>query len=127
MARLALTFGAVALTLAAIGLYGVLSYGVARRTSEIAIRLALGAQRRDVMVLILREGTAVVIAGLLAGGGVAWMATRLIASRLHGIELQDPITLALAVGLLLAVALLACVLPARRASKLDPIQALHQT
>ena len=124
-AQLAVVFGAVALTLAAIGLYGVLSYGVARRTGEIAIRMALGAPSDRVLSMILRETVGLVIVGLVAGGGLAFWASRLIGSRLHGVAPQDPLTLALAIGLLLAVALSAAYLPARRASRVDPATVLH--
>jgi predicted permease len=125
-ARLAVVFGCVALTLAAIGVYGVLSYDIARRTGEIAIRIALGAQPGGVISMILRETTGLVSAGLALGGGLAYAASRLIDSRLYGVAPQDPLTLALATGLLLLVALSAAYLPAQRASRLDPIAALRQ-
>jgi predicted permease len=125
-AQLAVVFGCVALTLAAIGLYGVLSYGIARRRGEIAVRIALGAQPGRVIAMILGETIGLVIAGLALGGGLAYAATRLIASRLYGVAPQDPFTLALAAGLLVAVALSAAYLPARRASRLDPMAALRQ-
>jgi predicted permease len=125
-AQLAVVFGCVALTLAAIGVYGVLSYDIARRTGEIAIRIALGAQPGGVISMILRETTGLVSAGLALGGGLAYAASRLIDSRLYGVAPQDPLTLALATGLLLLVALSAAYLPAQRASRLDPIAALRQ-
>jgi predicted permease len=126
IARLALAFGVVALVLAAIGLYGVLSYGVARRTSEIAVRIALGARPARVIAMILRETTGVVALGVLAGGAFALATTRFIArGTLFGIEPRDPATFALAVAVLLAVAGLAAYFPARRASKLEPIAALR--
>ena len=125
-AQLAVVFGCVALTLAAIGLYGVLSYGVAGRTGEIAIRIALGAQSGRVIAMILRETIGFVSAGLALGGGLAYAASRLIDSRLYGVAPQDPLTLALATGLLLLGALSAAYLPAQRASRLDPIAALRQ-
>jgi ABC-type antimicrobial peptide transport system permease subunit len=124
-ARLAIVFGIVALTLAAIGLYGVLSYGIARRTSEIAVRIALGAQRGRVVSMILGETSLLVGAGLLAGGGLAYAATQLIGSRLYGVAPQDPLTLAAAIAALVLVALGATYLPARRASRLDPVVALR--
>ena len=124
-ARLAVAFAAVALTLAAIGLYGVLSYGVARRTSEIAIRIALGAQPRRVITMILGETALVVAAGLVAGVGLAYAASRLVDSRLYGVAPRDPVTFALATSLLLVVALVAAYLPARRASRLEPTAALR--
>ncbi len=125
-AQLAVAFGAVALALAAIGLYGVLSFGVARRTGEIAIRIALGAQSRGVIAMILRETVGLIVAGLALGGGLAYLASRLIGSRLYGVAPQDPLTIALATGLLLLVALSAAYLPAQRASRLDPMVALRR-
>jgi predicted permease len=125
-AQLAVVFGCVALTLAAIGLYGVLSYGIARRKGEIAIRIALGAQPGGVISMILRETTGLVSVGLALGGGLAYAASRLIDSRLYGVAPQDPLTLALATGLLLLVALSAAYVPAQRASRLDPIATLRQ-
>jgi predicted permease len=125
-ARLAVVFGCVALALAAIGLYGVLSYGVARRTSEIAIRLALGAQRGRVVAMILRETMRVVGLGLAVGGALVYSASRLIGSRLYGVHPHDPLTLVVATGLLLFVSVVAAYLPAQRASRLDPMTALRQ-
>jgi ABC-type antimicrobial peptide transport system permease subunit len=103
----------------------VLSYGVARRTSEIAIRIALGAQPRRVIAMILGETTLVVATGLAAGVGLAYAASRLVDSRLYGVAPRDPVTFALATSLLLVVALVAAYLPARRASRLEPTAALR--
>ena len=125
IARLALAFGLVALALAAIGLYGVLSYGVARRTSEIAVRIALGARPARVIMMILRETANVVTIGILAGGALAVAASRFIAGTLFGVEPRDPATFAVAVAVLLAVAGCAAYVPARRASKLEPVAALR--
>jgi predicted permease len=125
-AQLAVVFGCVALTLAAIGLYGVLGYGIARRKGEIAVRIALGAQPGRVVAMILRETIGTVIAGLALGAGLAYVASRLIDSRLYGVAPQDPPTMVLAAGLLVLVALGAAYLPARRASRLDPMAALRQ-
>jgi predicted lysophospholipase L1 biosynthesis ABC-type transport system permease subunit len=125
IARLAFAFGAVALTLAAIGLYGVLSYGVARRTSEIAVRIALGARPSRVIAMIVRETAGVVAVGVLAGGVLASVASRFIAGNLFGVAPQDPPTFTLAVAVLLVVAGIAAYLPARRASKLEPVAALR--
>jgi ABC-type antimicrobial peptide transport system permease subunit len=125
-AQLAMVFGLVALVLAAIGLYGVISYNVARRTGEIAVRIALGARSGRVVSMILRETAGIVVGGLIVGGGLAYVGSRLIESRLYGVPPQDPVTLAAATGTLLAVALGAVYVPARRASTLDPIVALRQ-
>ena len=126
IARLAIVFGTLALGLAAMGLYGVLSYSVTRRSSEIAIRLALGAQSRGVVTMILRESVWLVAGGLAVGGVLAYLAPRLMASRLYGVSPEDPITFAVATGTLLLVAFVAAYLPARRASRADPLAALHQ-
>ncbi len=126
IAQLAIVFGLVALALAAIGLYGVLSYGVARRAGEIAIRIALGSQPSNVVAIILRETLGLLATGLAIGAALAWAAVGLIHSRLYGVAPQDPLTLAAAAALLMSVALFAAYLPARRASRLDPITALRQ-
>jgi predicted permease len=126
MAQLAVVFGAVALALAAIGLYGVLACGIARRTAEIGIRIALGARPGRVIGMILRETAGVVAVGLGIGGIIAYGASSVIASRLYGIAVQDPATLTLATLTLVAVALGAAFVPAHRASKLNPIMALRQ-
>ena len=125
-AQLAVVFGGVALTLAAIGLYGVLSYGVSRRTGEIAIRIALGAQAGRVISMILRETLGLVAAGLVLGALLAYAAAYVIDSRLYGVAPQDPATLWLAAALLLLVALVAAYLPAHRASRVEPIAALRR-
>jgi putative ABC transport system permease protein len=118
-------FAGAALLLAAIGLYGVISYSVAQRTRELGIRIALGAQRSDVLRLILRQGMTLVAAGVIFGIGASLGLTRLIASLLYGISASDPITFFLLSAALVLVALIACWLPARRASAVDPIVALH--
>jgi predicted permease len=125
LARLSFAFGAVALVLAAIGLYGVLSYGVARRTNEIGIRKALGAQHGTVIAMILRETGWLLALGLIAGSALAAAALRLIASRLYGLAATDPIAFASALVLLSIVAGLAAWLPAWRASRVDPLVALR--
>jgi predicted permease len=125
-AQLAAAFGCVALVLAAIGLYGVLSHGIARRTREIAVRIALGARPGTVVWMILRETAGVVAAGLAAGLVLTWAGSSAVHGLLYGVAPRDPLTLAAAAGLLLLVALCAAYAPAGRASRLDPMAALRQ-
>jgi predicted permease len=125
MAMLSGFFGMLALLLASIGLYGILSYGVASRTNEIGIRMALGAQRRDVFWLILREALLLVIAGVAVGLPLIFAVARLASTLLFGLTGADPVSLLLAAMLMLAVALLACWIPARRATKVAPMTALR--
>jgi predicted permease len=126
IARLAMVFGITALALAAFGIYGVLSYGVSRRSDEIAIRLALGAKVGGVVWMILRESLWLVLGGIAVGGVLAFYAPRIIASRLYGIAPEDPLTFVLATLALLLVAVGSAYWPARRASRVDPMIALHQ-
>ncbi|MCU1267444.1 MAG: hypothetical protein JWM21_3762 [Acidobacteria bacterium] len=118
-------FAAVALVLTIVGLYGVMSYSVAQRTNEIGIRMALGAQTRDVLGLIVSQGFKLVMLGLAIGLVGAFALMRLIASLLFGVTTKDPITFAAVAVLLGFVALLACYIPARRAARVDPMEALH--
>jgi putative ABC transport system permease protein len=118
-------FGLVALVLAATGIYGVLSGSVAERTREIGVRLALGAQRREVLALILRQGVRLTISGVGLGLLMAWAVTRWLTTLLYSVSATDPWIFGGVALLLSAVALLACYLPARRATKVDPLVALR--
>ncbi len=108
-----------------IGLFGLMSYNVARRTNEIGIRMALGAQRQDVVQMVLRESLIMVAVGTVIGISAALAAGRLVATMLFGLAPHDVVTIAVAIGVLVAVSLLAGYLPARRASRVDPMVALH--
>jgi ABC-type antimicrobial peptide transport system permease subunit len=118
-------FATFALTLAAVGLYGVMSYMVAQRTQEIGIRMALGAQRNDVLRLVVRQGLTVAAIGILLGSAGAFALRRTMANFIFGVTATDPATFAGVALLLLCVSFLACVLPARRAAKVDPMEALR--
>jgi predicted permease len=125
IARLFGLFGALGLMLACIGLYGLLSYDVTRRTREIGIRTALGAQRRDVLLLVLRQGFLLVIVGVTLGAAAAVGVTKLLESLLYDVRPTDPFTFTLTAALLIAVGLIASSLPARRATRVDPMTALR--
>ncbi|MEO6568735.1 MAG: FtsX-like permease family protein, partial [Opitutaceae bacterium] len=118
-------FSALALTLAALGLYGVIAYSVVQRTQEIGIRMAVGAQRRDVLELILRGGLKLVVTGVALGLVGSFALTRFLRSQLYGVSAQDPATFAAIAMLLIVVAALACLFPAFRATKVDPMIALR--
>jgi putative ABC transport system permease protein len=126
LATLSGFFGALALLLATIGLYGVMSYNVARRRNEIGIRMALGAEQSRVLRMVLREVALLIGIGLMIGLIAALATTRFVESFLYGIKSTDPMTLSLAAGVLAFVAALAGYLPARRASRLDPMAALRE-
>jgi predicted permease len=125
MARLSTVFGLLALTMAAIGIYGVLAFSVTRRTAEIAIRVSLGAMPGEIMRLVLRDGLAPAAVGAAIGLLASWGLTKLIATLLFGVTALDPITYIAATLLLLAVAMLACYVPARRATRVSPVVALR--
>jgi predicted permease len=118
-------FGLLALSLAAVGLYGVMAYVVSQRTRELGIRMSIGARRRDVFALILGQGLILSVIGVLGGLLVALAVTRLTAHLLYGVSTTDPITFTLVAFLLFGVALIACYFPARRATKVDPLIALR--
>ena len=118
-------FGGLALLVAAIGLFGLMSYNVTRRTTEIGIRMALGAQRDTVLHMVLRESLVLVAVGVVAGVAAAFASGRFIATLLFGLEPSDVSTMALAVAVMVAVSMLAGYLPARRAARLDPMLALR--
>jgi putative ABC transport system permease protein len=113
------------LFLAALGLYGVMAYSVAQRTGEIGIRMALGAQKADVLMLVQRQGLMLVTIGLGIGIAGALALTRLMSTLLFRVQATDPVTFVLVAGVLIAVSLMACLVPARRAAKVDPIVALR--
>jgi predicted permease len=119
-------FGGLALLLACIGVYGILAYSVSRRTSEVGVRMALGAHRKDVLRLIFRESLGMVVSGVLLGSVGALVAARLLAQWVTAVRSAEPVAFVLMIVLLVAAALLASFLPARRASHLDPVVALRQ-
>ena len=118
-------FGALALALAAIGLFGILAYSVAQRTHEIGIRIALGARGDDVVRMIVVQGMRPAVLGLLLGLGAALSLGRVVAGLVYGVGASDPMTLAATSVLLMAIAALAAFVPARRAARVDPIVALR--
>jgi putative ABC transport system permease protein len=118
-------FGLLALILASVGIYGVLSYSVTQRTSEIGIRMALGAQSQQVLKLVLRQGMLLAAVGVLVGLAAALPVTRFASTLLYGVSVWDPVTYISITLLLMAVAFLACYVPARRATRIDPLVALR--
>jgi predicted permease len=127
-AKLLALFGLIAQQLAAIGLYGVMAYAVSQRTQEIGIRMALGADRRRVLMMVVRQGMTLTVFGIAIGLAVAYVLMKYLQSltgMLFGVEARDPATFAFIAALLGTVALLACWIPARRATKVDPLEALR--
>ena len=118
-------FGALGLLLAALGIYGVVAYSVGRRRREIGVRLALGAQIADVLMLVLRQGIHIVAIGLILGLVGAYAASRILRSFLYNVDPTDPLTFVGVVSVLVVAAIVACWIPARQATKVDPVQTLR--
>jgi ABC-type antimicrobial peptide transport system permease subunit len=125
IAHLLESFAALALMIASVGLYGLLSFAVAQRTREIGLRIALGAPQSNIFKLILRRALLLVVAGLTIGGALAWFAVRFASSYIYGVRAHDGLTFSAVILVLAAVSFLAAWLPARRATKVDPILALR--
>ena len=125
MAKLSGFFGLLAALIAAVGLYGVMSYLVARRTNEIGIRIALGARKRDVLSLVLRNAALLLASGLILGAILSVAVAQAARAMLFGLKPTDPVVLVAAIAGLGFLALLACFLPARRATRVDPLVALR--
>ena len=126
MATLSGVYGALATVLAMVGIYGIISYMVIRRSNEMGLRIALGAQRTRVVGIVLRESTGLVSGGLVVGVGVVVACSRTVRTLLYGISPVDPVALIVATGGLLTVATAASLLPAIRAASVDPVQALRE-
>jgi len=118
-------FGVLGLLLAAIGLYGVLAFAVSQRTREIGIHMALGAGARDVLLMVIKQGMSLVLVGVVIGVAGAYAVTRTIRSLLFEVGTTDPLTFVAVLLLLVAVGFIACYVPARRATKVDPLEALR--
>ena len=118
-------FAVLALAVSAVGVYGIINYSVARRTHEIGIRMALGAERGDVLAMILRQGLRLMVAGVALGLAGAWVSTRVLETLLFGVRPSDGVAFACGSGVLVLAALLACYIPARRATRVDPLEALR--
>jgi putative ABC transport system permease protein len=118
-------FAVLAMILAATGIYGVMSYSVTQRTHEIGVRMALGARQLDVLKLVVRQGMLLTMVGVVLGLGAAYLLTRVMSSLLFGVTEKDPTTFGVVAALLIAVSFIACFVPARRATKVDPLEALR--
>jgi len=119
-------FGGLALVLATVGVYGVIAHSVSQRTQEIGVRIALGARAAEVLRMVVGGGMRLVLAGVLIGGLSSLLLARVLESQLYGVSATDPLAFTTALGVLVAVALLACYVPARRATRIDPMQALRE-
>jgi ABC-type antimicrobial peptide transport system permease subunit len=124
-ATLFTVFGGLALVLAAIGLYSVIAYGVAQRSHEMGVRVALGAEGRDLVRLVLRDGMGLAVVGIVLGGAIALLVGRWVKPLLFDVSPHDPVVFAAVAAVLLSAAALASFIPARRAGRVDPIQALR--
>ena len=122
---LMLVFGGIAVVLAAVGIYGVVSYAGSLRSDEMATRLALGASPRSVFLLVMRQGVALGLAGAAIGVGLAYFSGRIVSSRVYAISASDPLILATATLLITAITILATAIPAARAARLNPANALQ--
>ena len=118
-------FAALALAVSAVGVYGTVNYSVARRTHEIGIRMALGADRGDVVAMVLGQGLRLAAVGVVVGLGGAWVSTRVLETLLFGVQPTDGVAFAAGTGVLALAVLLACYIPARRATRVDPLVALR--